>query len=208
MTDFGDFDPAAFSVSNVADTCAVWNLVSSDRLYGAAFAAGLAACVTTYVRYECLVKARKVTSPEDTELQRRLNGVFDRREMGVHSLELQDLQELDLLAQRKRLGLGELSCLAFARRTGICVLTDDRKATAFAREVLGAASRAQTTPHVFGWLLFFGHLADADVEVVAVQHRAVRRPLEPEFRSMAAWVARCRALSPPQSEADPDRPRS
>jgi hypothetical protein len=202
MTDFGDFDPAAFSVANVADTCAVWNLVSSDRLCEAACGAGLAACMTSYVRYECLVKPRKVTSAEDTELQRRLRGVLERGEIRVHSLELEDLQEVELLAQRKRLGLGELSCLAFARRTGICFLTDDRKATTFARAVLGAGARAQTTPHVFGWLLFFGHLGDVDVDVVVVQHRAVRRPLEPEFRKMVTWVARCRALSRPPSEPD------
>jgi hypothetical protein len=50
--------------------------------------------------------------------------------------------------------------------------------------------------------LFFGHLGDVDVDVVVVQHRAVRRPLESEFRKMVTWVARCRALSRPPSEAD------
>ena len=208
MNGFDDFNPTAFNVANVADTCAVWNLVSSDQLYGAARMAGLTACLTAYVRYECLVKPRKRQSDEDTELCHRLSAALERKEISVHSLALEDLQEVELLSRRKRLGLGELSCLAFAKRTGICVLSDDRKATIFGREVLGAASRVQTTPHVFGWLLFLGHLVDRDIETVVTQHRAVRRPLEPHLRAMAAWIELCRSRGGDGGEQDKSAPHS
>lgn len=52
-------DPSKFHLINVADTCAVWNVLSSSRLHAAAKEARCEFCITSFVRYECLSKLRK-----------------------------------------------------------------------------------------------------------------------------------------------------
>ena len=57
-------DPSSFLVLNVADTCAVWNVLSSKNLYQASIASGCNFCCTAFVEYECLIRPRKKTRPE------------------------------------------------------------------------------------------------------------------------------------------------
>ena len=51
-------DPTQFSMMAVTDTCSVWNMLSSRKLYQAAVNAKLHFCVTPMVLYECLQKPR------------------------------------------------------------------------------------------------------------------------------------------------------
>lgn len=189
MTLSSDFDPTTFITANVVDTCAVWNLLSSESLYVTAQLAGLSACITEFVRYECLDKPRTRPSPADDDLKRRARTAIEQNELGVYGLDIEDLQELDVLRRRKALGLGELSSIVFAKKVNIALMSDDRKATKLATVILGSLARSSTTPRLLGWLLFKNLLSDDDVEIVIEEHNGVGGPLEPHYRRMLEIIA-------------------
>ncbi|MDI9331926.1 MAG: hypothetical protein QM527_11585 [Alphaproteobacteria bacterium] len=121
-------DPSKFHLINVADTCSVWNVLSSARLHAAAKEAHCEFCVTSFVRYECLTKPRKASTPAETELMQRLTQEQARGGFAAHSCDIGDLQAIKLLESRKKLGKGELSSIAFAMKINQAVITDDKKA--------------------------------------------------------------------------------
>ncbi|MDR3454603.1 MAG: hypothetical protein P4L96_17690 [Rhodoferax sp.] len=121
-------DPSKFHLINVADTCSVWNVLSSARLHAAAKEARCEFCITSFVRYECLIKPRKSPTPAEHELMRRLTQEQGRGGFAAHSCDIGDLQVIKILESRKRLGKGELSSIAFAMKIGQAVITDDKKA--------------------------------------------------------------------------------
>lgn len=187
-------DVSLFHKGNVADTCSVWNVLASSVLLRAARAAGCNFGITRFVLFECLNKVRTIAHQEDTELRRRLN---EQREGGAFTtvdLPLDDLREVGRLRDRRRLGLGELSAIAFARRIGdVAFLSDDRGAQKLAAEVI-APALVQTTPHLLGWLVFTSRVSDGDVDVVVSQHVAMKRPLRSALRTMATEGLRVRCL--------------
>jgi hypothetical protein len=67
------------------------------------------------------------------------------------------------------LGLGELSSIAFAQKTGLSFLTDDKAARKFGGEILGN-QRVQTTPHLVGFLFYSRFLVDGDLALIIEQH--------------------------------------
>jgi len=111
-----------------------------------------------------------------------------------YNLEISDLQQVDLLSQRHRLSKGELTSIAFAIKTNQAFLTDDQKARKLACDVL-ERSRVQTTPHLFGWLIFSNHLNDGDKDEVIQQHTALNRPLKKYFEEAYLLALHARLLS-------------
>ena len=189
-------DPSKFQLVNVADTCAVWNVLSSARLHAAAKEARCEFCITSFVRYECLNKPRKKTpTTAETELMRRLAQEQGRGGFAAHSCDIGDLQAIKLLESRKRLGKGELSSIAFAMKIGQAVITDDLKARKLAED--SGHAHIQTTPHLFSWLIFKGRLGDSDKGTVIAQHKAMERPLEPHFEDAYDMALQCRLNAPP-----------
>lgn len=189
-------DPSKFHLVNVADTCSVWNLLSSATLYSAAREARCEFCITSFVRYECLTKPRKKTpTAAETELMRRLVQEQGRGGFAPHSCDIGDLQAIQLLESRKRLGKGELSSIAFAMKIGQAVITDDQKARKLAE--ISGHTQIQTTPHLFSWLIFKGRLGDSDKGTVIAQHRAMDRPLAPHFEAAYEIALQCRLNAPP-----------
>lgn len=186
-------DLSMFVSANVADTCAVWNVLASAGLFRAAMTAKCTFCVTSYVLYECLSKPRKKEIPDDRELQARLQQARQKRWFDSHSLSLADLQDVARLEARKRLGKGELSCIAFARRTGLAMLTDDTGAQKLAALEIGA-TRVQTSPHLFGWLVFTGRIVDGEVEVLIAEHSSLGRHRGPDYRDSYHEALRIRLL--------------
>lgn len=183
-------DPSKFHRVNVTDTCAVWNVLSSEVLFRRALTAGCDFCCTAYVEYETLVRRRTTNGPAQDELRNRL---LRARELGcfkAHTISVQDLTEIARLQVRKRLGMGELSSIAFAQRIGQALLTDDRRARRLAADALGP-QRAQSSPHLLAWLYYAGHMSDGDVSTAIAQHEEVERPLRPHF--LAAHELACRA---------------
>ena len=183
-------DPSKFHLVNVADTCSVWNVLSSPRLHAAAKEAKCEFCITSFVRYECLTKPRKSPTAAETELMRRLGHEQSRGGFATHSCDIGDLQAIKILESRKRLGKGELSSIAFAMKIGQAVITDDRKARKLAED--SGHPLAQTTPHLFSWLIFKGRLGDSDKATVIEQHRSMDRPLAPHFETAYEMALQCR----------------
>lgn len=187
-------DPSKFHLINVADTCSVWNLLSSARLHAAAKEARCEFCITSFVFYECVKKKRKnVPTPAETELLRRLDQEQSRGGFAAHSCGIGDLQAIEILESRNRLGKGELSSIAFAMKIGQAVITDDMKARRLAED--SGHALTQTTPHLFSWLIFKGRLGDSDKATVIAQHEAMERPLAPHFQTAYEIALQCRLNS-------------
>jgi hypothetical protein len=173
-------DVKAFRKLNIADTCAVWNLLSSNLLFHAAVNAGCEFSCTAFVLYECLSKPRTKVRNSDGELQGRLRKARQNGHFKTYHLSLDDLLEIEILENRRNLGKGELSSMAFAKATGQSFFTDDQKARKLASTYLTTAT-TQTTPHLFGWLIYSSLLGDSDKDVVIAEHKSLDGPLEPYF---------------------------
>lgn len=183
-------DPSNFHRINVADTCSVWNILSSRRLYAAAQEANCEFCITAFVHYECLVKSRTSPTPADLELRERLKDEQSRGKFASHACSIGDLQAIADLESRKKLGKGELSSIAFASRIRQAFITDDRKARKLSESV--AQSVTQTTPHMHSWLIFTNRLTDSDHQLVLSQHIEVGGSLAPHLDVAYNMALQCR----------------
>lgn len=187
-------DCSQFHLVNVIDTCAIWNVLSSQRLISAAKAAKCHFSATAFVYYEALHKPRTAPTKEDIELQNRLRKERGADFFGDCSLDIRDLQEIDILERRMRVGKGELSSIAFAKKAGLAFMTDDQKARRLGSGVM-KASHVQTTPHLFGWLFFVGQLSDSDKNGVIDEHQKYGGSLRPYFEAMYNEALRCRLMA-------------
>ena len=166
--------PERFALVNVTDTCAIWNVVGSATLFKAARKSGLSFIITNTVYYECFVKYKGTApSPEHEELRIRLREYIHRGDVSRIELTIDDLQELIGVARRlgvdRRLGYGEMACVALARHLRQAVLTDNKRDFRAIGELVDG--RLQTTPRLLGWLYLDGGLTDGEVKDVIEQHR-------------------------------------
>lgn len=184
-------NPAEFHLMNVADTCSVWNILSSVTLHAAAKKAGCSFCITDVVRYELLVKPRSQPKPSDTELRKRLGVEQALGGFPSHSCSMEDLRVFSALEQRKKLGKGELSSIAFAMRIRQAVITDDVKAAKLARE--SGHGLTQTTPHLLAWLDFNGALTGPEKQDVLTQHADLNGSLAGPFARAMEMASQCKA---------------
>jgi len=199
-------DFSSFYLYNVSDACAIWNLLSSRILYARARSAGCSFCLTHFVLYECLHKRRSSTSQQDQELKSRLQHEYDSRKIPACYLDIEDLQQVALLESRRRLSKGELSAIAFAKKTRQAFHTDDQAARRLAAQILAGPS-IQTTPHLLGWLCFMEILSDGDKDEVIKEHESLGRPLRPHFDAAYNEALRCRLMvRKPPSGAKAMRP--
>jgi len=185
-------DPRSFHLYNVTDTCSVWNVLSSTTLYRTARSAGCNFICTAYVVYECLLKPRKSPSEADQMLKKRLERERSSGQFQTFHLDLDDIAETDILDQRQRVGKGELSSIAFARKHRQALMTDDQRA-----RKLGSAVKemmVQTTPHLLGWLFYSARLLDSDLSKVLGEHEEVARPLRPHFEAIYVRALELRAM--------------
>ncbi len=167
-------NPTYFYTYNVADTCAIWNILSSKILYNAANTADCIFCCTNFVYYECLIKPRKNISPTEKELIGRLQNEIKKCKQFInYHLNIEDLQEIEILEQRKKIGKGELSSIVFAKKTRQAFLTDDKNARLLAESVI-EMKMIQTTPHLLGWLFYKSVLFDPDKEKIIEEHSKFR----------------------------------
>ena len=181
---------------NVADSCALWNILSSQIFYAVLADQRFEFSCTDFVIYECLHRARSVVTAHDEQIKRRLKKLIDGKKITAHKLTIEDLQDEQVLANRRSLGRGELSSIAFAKKTHLCFLTDDQKARKIAGEILGS-DKVQTTPLLLVWLLYMGFLTDGDLEPVIKEHLEAVRPLEAYFRAVHRESWRIKSLPKP-----------
>lgn len=182
-------DPSTFRPVNVVDTCGVWHLLSSVLLHGTARGANCDFCITDTVYYECLVKPRTSMTAGQQALILRLQKERSQGRFQSHTVDIADLQTLSGDTLRKRLGRGEISAIAFAKKIGQAVLTDDQRARRFAVEA--GCQWVQTTPHLFAWLLFTRRLGYTDLAIVIEQHEAFEGKLSKHFRDAADIALQC-----------------
>lgn len=195
-------DPSRFHKINVADTCSVWNILSSRRLYAGAQEARCEFCITGFVLYECLVKPRTSPTDADLELRERLKREQTRGKFASHSCSIDDLQAIADLESRRRLGKGELSSIAFASRIRQAFITDDLKARALSESL--ANSITQTTPHLHSWLIFNNTLTDGDHQTVLSQHAEMGGSLATHLTTAYSMALQCKlniVLRPPTPAA-------
>jgi predicted nucleic acid-binding protein len=175
-----NIDITKFEKLNIIDTCSIDNLLSSDTLYRAAITANCIFCYTKFVEYEMLFKGRKNITEPSQKLQQKLKDETKSKRFECHNLSIDDLQEIEILEKRKKLGGGELSSIAFAKKINQCFMTDDSQARKLGQSVLGMG-RVQTTPHLLGWLFYFRNLIDNDFSVIIMEHESYLRPLSRYF---------------------------
>jgi hypothetical protein len=188
------FDPAHFSRASVVDTCAVWNMLSSQRLNQAAIQAKLDFCITPVVLYECLKKPRPSNTEEQEQIMTRLRRERAAGRFPIQECSLEDLVAISAKAPGK-LGSGELSCIATAYRIrSIAVMTDEKLARRYAQDTLGL--HVETTPRLYGYLHYHLHLGEADHDHVIAEHeRFERRPLTAFFKQTFDDAMRCRLMA-------------
>ncbi len=189
-----NIDITKFNKINVIDTCAIDNLLSSATLYRAARTSNCSFCYTKFVEYEMLYKSRKKLDEKSKELQQKLKDETTAKRFECHNLSIDDLQEIEILEQRKRLGGGELSSIAFAKKINQNFMTDDSKARKLGISVLGN-KRVQTTPHLVGWLFYNRDLIDSDFSVIISEHQEYNRPLSQYFEEAYLESLRIRSMN-------------
>lgn len=172
-----ELSPRNFFKYNVADACSIWNILSSKVLYNAATSKSYGKCYfccSQFVHYECLIKPRNGQSETETKLQQRLIDERKNREQFLeYAIDIEDLQDMEALENRKKLGKGELSSIILAKKTRQAFITDDKKARNLAEKVMDG-KMVQTTPHLFGWLIYSNHLSDSDKSTVIDEHSRFR----------------------------------
>lgn len=186
-------NPAQFRLANVADTCSIWNLLASRVLHSAARHCNVSLCFTQFVRYECLHKPGQVR-PERQQLQERLKREIQNQRVKCCEIEIEDLQDVTILEQRKKLSKGELSSMIFARKTAQAFMTDDAKAAKLALSIM-AAEQIQSVPHLMSWLFFHGKLQDSDKDKIVDELRQYGRSLQPHLDNAHREALRCRLMS-------------
>jgi len=183
-----------FRLINVVDTCSIWNILSCRQIYSVAKQVNCSFSITEFVEYECLFKPRKNPSPAEINLQNILRQKLSTKEIGVFPISIDDLQSIDVGDKRMRLGRGELSSIAFAKKISQSVLTDDQKARNLGEAIL-SREYVQTTPHLVGWLIFEGHISSASIEEIVLEHEQNGGPLGPFFRKACLMALQWRLQS-------------
>jgi predicted nucleic acid-binding protein len=172
-----------FSKINVIDTCAIWNLISCNLFYSRAIESQCFFSLTRFVEYECLLKKRHAPTASELQMQGRLRQELAKGKFRVHTLSVADIQDIQILDLRKKLGMGELSSIAFAKKINQCFLTDDQPARRFASPILGN-DKVQTVPQLLGFLIYKRIITDGEVDEIIKDHSACGRTLEQYFREV------------------------
>lgn len=168
---------------SIIDTCSIQNILSSNIFHSAIISNGFSFCVTKFVEYEMLYKQSSVPSDAENTIKNRYKQEVAKGKYQCHSLSIEDLQEIEILESRKKLGRGELSIIAFAKKISQGIMTDDQAARKLGKSVLGK-DKIQTTPQLLGWLFYQRILIDSELDQICSEHTSNKRPLEKFFREV------------------------
>lgn len=184
-------NPRQFSKWLVVDSCSIWNMLSSQKLYGAANSTDREFNTTSTVLYECLYKPRKSSSEKFEEIKRRLRAARDGGGFVARDCDLEDLEQIRHQLP-SGLSSGEISCIASAKKSEIAVMTDDRQARHSAESHVQLV--VETTPKLYAWLQYEGHLTEGDHSDVVKEHEIYeRRPLTKFFEEALISARACRS---------------
>ena len=164
-----DFDFSTICKFSVIDTCAILNLFSSDKCYNAVSSENFMFCYTSFVEYETLYKKVKVITNQIINQRKKLLQETKKNKFRREHLSIDDLQEIEILQARKNLGKGELSSIAYARKTNQPFTTDDIRAKKMGEQILGK-DKVITSTRILGWLYFNRILLDTDHKDIITEH--------------------------------------
>ncbi len=78
-------------------------------------------CYTSFVEYEVFYKPVKKETPIIIKQRQQLREETRKKRFRCEHLSISDLQEIEILENRKKLGKGELSSIAFARKNTVSI---------------------------------------------------------------------------------------
>lgn len=161
-----------FNKDNVIDTCSIWNLLYSTKLYGISLEYFNSIVITDYVRYEALLKVWNGMKKKafESELKKRLAKELKNNNIIVYNISVEELQDPQVLKDRKKFGKGEISCIVFAKNKNISFITDDQGARKYSKTILGN-NRVRTIPHLVGFLFFISLISDSDISEIIIDHK-------------------------------------
>ena len=140
-------------------------------------------CYTSFVEYEVFYKSVKKETSIIIKQRQQLREETRKKRFRCEHLSISDLQEIEILENRKKLGKGELSSIAFARKTQLAFMTDDIKARKLGEAVLGV-SKTLTTPRLLGWLYFNRILTDSDHKTIIEEHETQGRGMSEYYQEI------------------------
>lgn len=116
-------------LTNVIDTCAIRNIFSSSLLWNRLKESQSVFFITNMVRYETLIKPTDTTEYSYHIINDRLKCELksDKSLFVEVNLSIEDIYEIGIKF-KNNLGLGEISCLAYAYKNRFSILTDDQRA--------------------------------------------------------------------------------
>jgi len=171
-----NFDFSEINKFSVIDTCAILNLFSSEKFYNAIICENFSFCYTSFVEYETLYKRVKEVTEVIRNQRTKLRQETLKQKFRCEHLSIDDLQEIEILEARKKLGKGELSSIAFAKKINQPFMTDDQGARKLGEEILGK-QKVLTSPHILGWLYFNRILIDSDHKDIISEHKSSGRKM-------------------------------
>lgn len=174
-------DVTNFDKINVIDTCSIWNLLSSNSFYSLVQRYEMVFSCTQFVVYECLFKKRKSMTEEEKIIRQKLIDEQKKSKFSQYQISIEDLQSIEVIRNRKKLSMGELSSIVFAKKTRQSFITDDQGARRISEEYLGL-KETQTIPQLLGWLTYCGDINDHELDVIVKEHTQCGRLLEKYFR--------------------------
>lgn len=157
--------------------------MSSSRFYTATINETFFWCYTSFVEYEVFYKSVKKETSIIIKQRQQLREETRKKRFRCEHLSISDLQEIEILENRKKLGKGELSSIAFARKTQLAFMTDDIKARKLGEAVLGV-SKTLTTPRLLGWLYFNRILTDSDHKTIIEEHETQGRGMSEYYQEI------------------------
>ena len=153
----------------VIDACSTVNLISSKMFLSHALNDGFEFNMTRNVEFELVSKPLRRPNKRIEEQREYIKHLLAQKDLIRTSLSIDDLHELAELEERKKLGIGELSCIAYAKHKRLTVITDDTDAGNFAEKVLGN-DYANNTADLLGNLLYRRIIIDNEYDSLIQEH--------------------------------------
>ncbi len=178
---------------SVIDSCSIQNILSSSILNSAVNNNKFLFCTTKFVGYEMLHKRSKNPTVAEIRIKDRFKKELARGNYKCYNLSIEDLQDVEVLDARMKLGKGELSSIVFAKKTSQGFMTDDQKARELGAYILGS-DFVQTTPNLLGWLFYQRILIDSELNEIITEHNINERPLEKYFKEVYEESLRIRLM--------------
>lgn len=144
------------------DACSIQNVCASNTFLNKSISAGFEFNIPGYALYEAV---RKPLRQENPLIEARRGYILDQLKQGkirLAQLTLEDLQEMiSLRCNKPNLGKGELACIVYAKNKPLAVLTDDKSARNYTKNLLGDNKSFETAEMVAS-MVYYHIITDSE----------------------------------------------